>query len=106
MQRAFVGVHEVRDRGVALGHPGALVEQVGRGVEIAERDFDQPAAERFENLQRRLETVRHRLVAEEFQIGFGWHADGEHRRAGKRLDCDRLRIGIGGILAGGNSKTE
>ena len=70
-----------RDRGIALGHPSAFVEQVGRGIEIAEGNFDHPAAERCSSYQRRLEAVLHRGVAEEFQVGSGRHADAQHRRA-------------------------
>ena len=103
VHRRFVSREEVRDRGIAFGDPGAFVKQIGGGVEIRKRDFDQAAAELRQGLQRRVEAVRHRRVAEEFEVAFGGNADSEHRRAlAEQRDFDGLRIGIAGILPGGD----
>ena len=77
MQGVFVAVHEGIDGGVALGDPGALVEEVGGGVEIGERQLDQAAAETRQQGESLVEAGCHRRVAEELAIGSCRHADRE-----------------------------
>ena len=88
-------VEEGADRGIALRHPGALVEQVRGGVEIGEGQFDQPVALGGKGQKRVLIGGLHRGIAEELAVGRGRHADRQHGRqravAGGR---HRPRIGV------------
>ena len=65
------------DRGVALGNPGPRVEQFPGRAEDAEIDLDLAPAHRFHALHRLRVEYGGGIVAEEFELAGGRHAEAE-----------------------------
>jgi hypothetical protein len=85
-QRLGLLVKEVADGGVALGHPGAVVEQA-RGVEEEAQVDGHAFAAEFGNAHDRFVIQARGIgVAEEFQIFFFRDADLEARRTANTVN--------------------
>ena len=94
-----MGIKKFADRGIALGNPGAVVEQL-RGVEERlQVDLHRGAAHVFERLDARAEYFFAFGVAEELQAGRLRHAEAEFRSRPeiKTVGLRRTRERIPGI---------
>ena len=95
MQVLAMPLHDRPDGGIALGHPGALVEQGGGGEERRHVDVDEARAEPLQHLHAGGPGGLGFRIAEEAQVRRSRHADGQVRRRlaqGAQLDCARERI--------------
>ena len=87
MQRLGLGLDEVADRGVTLGHPGPLVEQRCR---LGERCVVERHGDRALRLQRRDRTLVRglgRRIAVEFAPGGRRHPEAQAREPSRRHGC-------------------
>ncbi len=98
-------VEEFADGEVALGHPGAFVEQARGFEEGREIDLHRCAAQRLHASHRCAEQPFRLGVAEELEILRPRHAEAETGRAAEveTMRRQRTRILIGGIEAGGDA---
>ncbi len=105
MKAFLLVIEEILHCGIALSHPGAVVEQVGNLVKVAERNFDHLMTELCDSGDGVFKGCLHRIIAEKPPVGLCGHADLQDRRRRAKTDArNRFRIGIGIVVVRNDAK--